>query len=388
MHYGIRHIVKIALIFAFFLSGATFALAQPRTARPAGRGVKHVRSASANVSTGSSPKRIVKASHQELVAPGVSDVTLEPIASDGMPMHMGIAEPFPCDSCGAVEACGCYPVGLLPVGLFNWSRADVWVGVTSFTGEANFLTTGTSGNGQVEGNFGFQEGVNFGSNLPNLLGGQLGAQIGIRGTQTQLEGSAAGSDNRNQLFATAGLFRRVDYGLQGGLVVDYLHDDWIYQADLVQLRGELSFLFSPCHDLGFRFTDSQQTEETTAMVSGVTSAVNLRLSTLNTYRFFYRYRFGHDARGVAELQTGFTEDSGAVLGLDVKAPLQNELGMAFNVTYVMPPSNVTDPYTREAWNMGVAFVWTPCRIFGGARDYYRPLLDVAHNGNMISRLNR
>ena len=187
------------------------------------------------------------------------------------------------------------------------------------------------------------------------------------------------------MFLTAGLFRRVDYGLQGGLVVDYLHDDWVYQADLVQLRGEASFLFSACHDLGFRFTDSQQVDDTSATVSGLSSPVNLSLSALNNYRFFYRYRFGERGRGLTELQAGWTEDSAALLGLTLKTPLHNQLGLETNANYLMPPSAAARPFTAEGWNISMAVVWTPGRIYGTCRDYYRPLLDVADNGSFLMR---
>ena len=188
----------------------------------------------------------------------------------------------------APQACNdssCAPV----ICLVDWSRADLWMGVAGFSGPTGFVTSGANTTGQVEGSFGFHEGINLGSSLPSLLCGQLGAQIGLRAVQANLDGSAASLDTRNQLFVTGGLFRRVDYGFQGGLVVDYLHDDWFYQADLLQLRGEISFLLTPCHDLGFRFTTNQQTEEVQAFLASGTSPVDVEISTMESYRFFYRF---------------------------------------------------------------------------------------------------
>lgn len=316
-----------------------------------------------------------------MVAPGAMELSLDPVPMDTMSYSDASVG---CDSCGMANQCCCNPGGFL----FDWTRADLWMGLASFTGEANFLTTGSDTDAQVAGNFGFQEGFNFGSRMPSLLGGQVGAQLGMRFTQSQLDGTSAGMDSRTQTFITAGLFRRVDYGFQGGLVVDYLHDDWVYQADLLQLRGELSFLFSPCHDFGFRFTDNQQTDDTTAHIRGRITPLPIQLETLNSYRFFYRYRFSERGRGVAELQAGFTEDEGTILGLDLKTPLQNQLGLQTSATYLLPPSDVTDAYTREGWNIGIAIVWTPGRMFGACRDYYRPLFDVADNGSMLTRLTR
>lgn len=319
-------------------------------------------------------------SHTQIVAPVASGASLEPVPEEIVNESFGLSGG--CATCGVAAPCHCRPTGFL----FDWTRADLWFGTSGFTGQGNFLTTGSGTDGQVEGNFGFQEGFNFGSCMPSLLGGQVGAQLGMRFTHTQLDGTAAGEDNRTQTFITTGLFRRVDYGLQGGLVVDYLHDDWVYQTDLLQLRGELSFLFSTCHDFGFRFSDSQQTDHTTAIISGRANPVDVELSALNNYRFFYRYRFGEGARGLAELQAGFTEDSGGVLGLDLKTPLQNQLGLHVAAIYLLPPDDVSSAFTHEGWNLGMALVWTPGRIFGTQRDYYRPLFDVADNGSLLSRL--
>ncbi|HBE70385.1 MAG TPA: hypothetical protein DDW52_19725, partial [Planctomycetaceae bacterium] len=120
-----------------------------------------------------------------------------------------------CDSCRFDSS----PCGS-PSFLLDWSRAELWAGTVAFTGPGNFLGNSNLVTGQTGGSFGFQEGFNFGARMPSLAGGQLGSQIGGRLTQTSLDGSTAGMDRRSQMFLTGGLFRRVDYGLQGGLVVD------------------------------------------------------------------------------------------------------------------------------------------------------------------------
>ncbi len=303
------------------------------------------------------------------------------LIDDGTMLNPSLIDGNACDSCGS-EFCCCNPAGYL----IDWTRADLWAGTTGFVGPGNFITSGANSAGAVEGSFGFQEGVNFGSRVPSLLCGQMGAQLGLRFVQAQLDGSAAGTDNRQQTFATAGMFRRVDYGVQAGLVVDYLHDDWIYQADLLQLRGEVSYLLTPCHELGFRLTDSQQTDAITASLASSNTPITPKLAALNTYRFFYRYRYGELGRGLAELQAGWTETSGTVLGIDLKTPLQNQLGLATSVTYVIPNEDASLSFASEGWNLSMAIVWTPGRGFGQARDYYRPLFDVADNGSLLSRI--
>ena len=65
-------------------------------------------------------------------------------------------------------------------------------------------------------------------------------QVGYRGVSSHYSGASFAEDSRDQGFLTAGLFRRVDWGLQGGAVVDILFDDWYYNSlTLTQLRGEL-----------------------------------------------------------------------------------------------------------------------------------------------------
>jgi hypothetical protein len=308
----------------------------------------------------------------------LSDDSLDPSTLTDAPAgHPG------CSACGGQETCCCRAPGFL----LDWTRAELLAGVASFSVPGNFLSTASDSTGAIEGAFGFQEGINFGAQVPSLLCGQMGSQLGLRFIQSQLEGSAAGTDHRQQIFLTAGLFRRVDYGAQGGLVVDYLHDDWIYQADLLQLRGELSFLLSPCHELGFRFTDSQQIDDTSYRLRGSAVSSTVRLSSLDTYRGFYRFRYGERARGQGELQAGWTRDAGAILGITLNTPLQNQLGLTTTTTYQIAPPDASPTYASEGWNIGLALVWTPGRQFGLARDYYRPLFDVADNGTLISKIN-
>jgi hypothetical protein len=265
----------------------------------------------------------------------------------------------------------------------DWSRADLWIGTSGFTNPASAFVTGANTLGQVEGSFGFQEGFNFGSQLPSLLSGQVGAQLGMRFVQSNLDGSGVSDASRNQMFATAGLFRRIDYGFQGGLVVDYLRDQWVYKADLWQLRGELSFLFSPAHEVGFRFTDGGRTHRQNVRLSSGTS-LNIELQPMDTYRLFGRMRFGHCAANTAEVQVGTSDDGGLLLGCVLQNPLSGQIGLETAATYFRPQSSVTNADTREAWNLSLALVWTPGRLFGTHRDYNRPLFDVAGNGSFIA----
>jgi len=285
------------------------------------------------------------------------------------------------DHCDASLACGPAPHHFL----LDWSRSDLWVGVTSFSNPSNFLSGAASDDDQVEGIFGFQQGFNFGNRIPSLLAGQVGSQVGMRFVQGSLNGSGLTDKERNQFFATLGLFRRVDYGVQGGLVVDYLRDQWLYESNLVQLRGELSFLFSPIHEIGFRFTDSLRESTDTALLPASATSVAVRMSALETFRIYGRRRFGTNCGGLVELHIGSSQDGGTLLGGLLQNPLSGQLGLETSATFFTPKSSTQEAFSREVWNLSMAIVWTPGRLFGSQRDYDRPLFEVASNGSVLPK---
>lgn len=322
---------------------------------------------------------VQSASHEEVLIPTA--------------MHSDDASVVACDDCSlgpnASESMYDYIVSDKQCGshyfLFDWSRADLWVGTSSFVNPSSTFTNAAGTNvGQVEGAFGFQEGFNFGSQLPSLLSGQVGSQIGMRFVQSNLAGTQLSNSSRNQMFATAGLFRRVDYGFQGGVVFDYLHDQWIERVDLAQLRGELSFLFSPAHEIGFRFTENGRTSQQQVRIPSSGTTVTSQLRTLDTYRLFGRRRFGPCAASVVEAHLGTSNDGGVLLGLLMQNPLSGQLGLEASANYFIPKSSLAQKDMHEAWSIGMAIVWTPGRNFGMQRDYYRPLFEVAGSGTLIA----
>ena len=66
---------------------------------------------------------------------GHYEATLAPAASHYDPIDMSNGAGC-CDGCGAFsDACCCHPFGWL----LDWSRGDLWLGTTSFSGAGNFL---------------------------------------------------------------------------------------------------------------------------------------------------------------------------------------------------------------------------------------------------------
>jgi len=258
-------------------------------------------------------------------------------------------------------------------------------GVQGFTGPAN---RGGSGS------FGFHEGFNWG--LP--LGGFMAYQFGANWTQSNFDGSFLTPDTRNQLFVTAGLFRRVDWGLQGGVVVDYLHDAWDYNADLLQLRGELSWLYGGSNEIGFWFTTRLNDANNITLnlptfrdqTGNVTSAPGTASLVVNDiYAFFFRRTFASGGQG--RLFGGLSGRGQGLVGADATLPISPNWSLRSNFIYAAPRSGSsdTDPhFMQESWNVGISLVWTPCPRCPGVPNYCRPLFNVADNGSFLTRLVR
>lgn len=330
--------------------------------------------------------------------PGIAGTPLGP---DGLPAHTDLyydEQPGAMPSGGPGNPC-CQPCG--PGQWGGWG-ACVWVplcifvprppldglelaaGVEGFTGPAN---RGGSGS------FGFHEGFNWG--MPSCLG-CFAWQWGANWTQSGFDGNFLTDDTRHQVFATAGLSRRVDWGFQGGLVVDYLHDEWDYSADLLQLRGELSWLWCGRNEAGFWFTAGVNDAENLAMqrpvftgtggtIRFIDSTGNLEVNDL--YAFFLRRQFTCGGQG--RLYGGFTSNSQGLFGGDARLPINGCWSLRSSFIYVTPGSDdsPSDPrFTRESWNVGVSLVWTPFAGRGKGTKYHRPLFNVADNGTFVTRL--
>lgn len=299
---------------------------------------------------------------------------------------LGFCEPCvacPPDCCGTWQSCGpIHPLCLLPRPRLE--GLEFFGGVQGFTGPAN---RGGSGS------FGFHEGFNWGMPVCGLVAWQWG----VTATQSTFDGNYLTSDDRNQLFLTGGFFRRVDWGLQWGLVVDYLHDEWDYEADLMQLRGELSWLFGCRHEIGFWFTAGvhqanniqlRQAEFDEGGIEFDTQRVTFEANDL--FAFFYRRQLACGGEG--RLFTGFTSNSQCLLGADILLPITPCWSLRSGFLYVVPDNSGASGipgFVEETWNVGISLVWTPCaRPALGPKHYCRPLLTVADNGAFPTRIVR
>lgn len=310
-------------------------------------------------------------------------------------VHPGIIEPLcgadsglPCDCDSCRSACDWdrFPL-FLPVLRVNWQRMELFAGSQGYTGPMNFASA-VGGNGQIasdSGSFGFYQGINEGRSLHNWFGIDLAAQLGVRATQSNLSGAEFTRDKRQQVFLTAGFFRRVDYGLQYGLVVDYLNEDWHYQADLTQLRGELSWRMRNCDEFGFQFMTGLGGERSDVFlrdVDGTAITSSVFVEPINHYRFFYRWRLPGDGSWTSF--GGWSESSHGIFGSQVDIPVSDRISLQTAATYWSPGSGLGAAEHRdEAWSVSTGIVFRPGGPRRGAARYSAPLLPVADNGTFV-----
>jgi hypothetical protein len=289
-----------------------------------------------------------------------------------------------CDDCCQDEVGG-MPL-CLPYFRVNWARFEFFAGVQGFKGPLNFARISAS-NANLRsgsGSFGFYEGFNEGRSLQRLFGCDIAAQLGIRATQSNLSGAEFTPETRHQVFVTGGLFRRVDYGLQYGVVLDYLNQDWYFQGDSIQLRGELSWRFDACHVGGFQWmtgldSDTSRTVVDDGSGTGLTSTISFEPTT--QYRFFYRRMLA--GNGEWNAFGGWTDRDDGIIGADMSLPLRRRLALNTGATYLIPrEGSRSGGNQEEGWNVALGLTY---RLGGpsGCGRYCRPMFDVADNGSFM-----
>lgn len=261
-------------------------------------------------------------------------------------------------------------------------------GVTSFTNSTDL---------GINGNYGTNEYLNFAMPFWNAFG--VGWQVGWRGTQTNFQpaeldlgGTTLSKESRDQNFLTTGFFTRAfeGRGLQGGIVYDYLHDNWFANTDLAQIRYEMSYVWG-YHEFGF--WGASNVADDLGLFGRQTPDPTVA-STLALYTGFYRVQFG-DANEL-KVWGGGTGNQDGIVGALVRAPMHPSLAVEGTFTYIVPGNNHTvtigDPgeestFSPSAWNLSLNLVWYPAnRSRRSLASPYRPLFDVADNGSLIRAL--
>jgi len=304
----------------------------------------------------------------EVIAPGLAEDL------DGAIIYEDGTDEFVAgDCCGGIGCPTCLTIPSLTVCLDN---LEISAGAHGFTGPVNRGQTAS---------FGFHSGFNWGIPI-DLLGGGLAAQLGLNGNFSNFSGAEFTDDKRNQLFVTGGLFRRVDWGLQGGVVFDYLHDDWYATYDVTQIRGELSWVYPCTHELGFWFTTSTRKDTALSTFSGNLGTATEVFEGTDLYAFFYRFRATDYAGATARVYAGWTGDSDGLIGADVRLPISCDWAVEGTFTYLVPEEaagTVGRGHAQESWNVAVGIVWYPGTQTSYGNNYFRPLMRAADNGSFM-----
>jgi hypothetical protein len=283
------------------------------------------------------------------------------------------ADYSPCEECGepCCPDCGCHGAHCRECFRFFFRHLAFFAGVQGFKGP---LDLGRNGN------FGFHEGANWSGPLGDPW--HSGYQVGIRAVHSNFLGNQvstvnntpiADDNSRDQIFVTAGLFHRaIEGGLQGGVVFDYLHDNYYDQADLKQLRSETSIVAGP-HEIGFFGAYDVGGQS----LFGRTVVTPIQPN--DVYTLFYRRYFSGGGQGRVWL--GASGHSEWLLGAEASVPLGTNWSLENSFVYLIP-----DQQRDESWSVSFSLVFYPGRasrcVF---RNPYAALFNVADNGTFLIR---
>ena len=264
------------------------------------------------------------------------------------------------------QVIGPFPVAF-GMGLFD--------NITLFA-ESTAFKTGLCGGAGI---LGFNEGINWSTAVTPQ--GAVTAQFGVRAVQGDLFNPII----REQLFMTAGLFKRFDFArVQGGVAVDWLTDrSQRGSHDLRQMRCELSAQILGSWETGFLggfnvFPDSPMIE-----FNGRSRVVDVH----DYYLLFVRKHL-HNG-GQVELRGGFTAHGDFMMNALGEVAISDRLAVNGGLSWLTPVGNHPNIHGnyRESWSMSMGVV---VYFRGGAvfrqMNAHRPMFDVAGNNSFFTRM--
>ena len=175
--------------------------------------------------------------------------------------------------------------------------------------------------------------------------------------------------------------------MQLGMVVDVLHEEWFTTDDVVQLRGDLGWVYPNGTTLGFRFAKGVQDADTSGVHDNV-AFTGLIQQPIDHYRFYYKY--DAPSGGTGGGYVGWSGDSQTVMGLDFDIPVAERVAVQAGFSYYlgeegMPPGSLNvGGNPNDAFNIFVGMSFRP-RGMSHYNSYHRPMFSVADNGSLMIR---
>ncbi len=179
------------------------------------------------------------------------------------------------------------------------------------------------------------------------------------------------------------MFRRVDFGLQGGVVFDLLREDTYFQTQLTQLRGNLSFAFLNQSEIGFEFARHLDSQVEREWIRGATAttALESEIVATDTNRFYWSTLLPAQPRIRTDVGLGFASGQRFLVDGSLTMPLSRIAGFRTHLTYLHPQGD-PDAYLRESYALSLELVLVPFRSTN--RRYDRSFFSVADNGSFLT----
>lgn len=257
--------------------------------------------------------------------------------------------------------------------------------------------------GTGSNNNGFLYGGNWGTGLGKFsdwsgIGAQLGASYGFYDLNGRSSGFAD-NDIQQQVFVTAGLFRKADQftNFSVGVVYDAMVNgnfgQFAVSPFLSQLRGQISYALNDSHEVGFW---------TALRMSGDNRNINGPLSfrPVDQFNFFWHHKFSFGADGWTWIgfpdftKLGSTHGSlgNYIFGGTLVAPLSRHFGVYTDLQYMAPDAHIGPvAASRETFFVSLGLILYPGGHSPSASvksPGWLPFLPVGNNGSFLVDTNR
>ena len=259
----------------------------------------------------------------------------------------------------------------------EWFHQDAFRDLTVYAGVQGFKGPIDLGE---NGDFGFHYGANWGMPLWGCSG--VGIQLGFEFDHSDLSpNDTVFGDHRNQYFMTGGVFYRPvrECGWQGGVVWDYLDDEFYDSVKVGQIRGNLSYVID-WSEVGFEFAAEVHSDTTGTIPDDV--GVGTMYRPVDLYTLYYGRRLCNG--GAFKIYGGLADGLGGIVGSRLDIAISDSFSLQGDFSYIIPDHVPEGQIPGESANLAFSLVWHPgCHARDTFDSAYRPLFNVADNSSFI-----